>query len=318
VNTILLVIVFVMPPFLKPLVLRWLCHARIERGVKIGWFSTVSAARITLGEHSVIQSFTVIRLNGEFALGANSEISSFNLIYGVSSLALGADCYVGPQSIINAEEPVRMGDGSALGPRSMVFTHGSFLPYTEGYWVKLGSVTIGNKVWCAAGVFIHPGVEIGDNTFVNSMSVVTQSIPPGSVVEGNPARVIYTMSNVKREMTPARVDAAYVQMLHNFAEMSLRRELRVREIAECAGQLRLNWRGHVYAIILVRSRGEEIAPVDAERQIYIVNRTGWDVPTGAMVFEATTLRTRFHSDEIHTALRLFLQRYYGVRFRDVR
>jgi hypothetical protein len=29
-----------------------------------------------------------------------------------------------------------------------------------------------------------------------------------------------------------------------------------------------------------------------------------------------TLQTRFSPDRIHTALRLFMQRYYGVLFRD--
>jgi len=41
---------------------------------------------------------------------------------------------------------MRMGNVSAIGPKCMVFTHGSFLPYIEGYWVKLEGVTIGEHV----------------------------------------------------------------------------------------------------------------------------------------------------------------------------
>ncbi|MFN6999542.1 MAG: hypothetical protein ACK4ST_05855, partial [Elioraea tepidiphila] len=49
--------------------------------------------------------------------------------------------------------------------------------------------------------------------------VVTQSIPPGSVVEGNPARVIQPMDAVRRKMSPRRVDVALQQVLKDFARV---------------------------------------------------------------------------------------------------
>jgi hypothetical protein len=200
----------------------------------------------------------------------------------------------------------------------MVFTHGSFLPYTEGYWVKLGSVSLGDRVWCAAGVFIHPGVEIGDHTFVNSRSVVTQSIPGGSVVEGNPARVVYPLERVKRKMSPRHVDLALERMLRDFAEIGLRRELGVGEVQATDHALRFRWRGRAYHIVLIPSDG---APSAVEspaggRAIALVNRPGWSPPPGAMVFDFATLRTRYVSDPIHRSLRLFMLRYYGIKFRD--
>jgi acetyltransferase-like isoleucine patch superfamily enzyme len=275
--------------------------------------------RIELGTHSVIRPFTLIRLAGEVRLGNYSEISSFGLVYGSSSLIIGKHSYIGPQSLINADEEVRLGHGSALGPRSMIYTHGSFLPYTEGYWVKLAGVTIGDNVWCAAGVFIHPGVEIGDNTFVNSRSVLTQAIPAGSVVEGTPAKVVYPMERLKRKMSPRRVDAALAQLLHDFAEIGLRRELSLEAIEEAKYQLRFRWRGQLYHIALIPSTGDLpilVEPSAGVRQIFIVNCPGWSPPAEAMVFDLATVQTPFTSDRVHTALRLFMQRYYGVKFRD--
>ena len=35
-----------------------------------------------------------------------------------------------------------------------------------------------------------PGVEIGDGCVVGAGAVVTKSVPPGSVVAGNPAKII--------------------------------------------------------------------------------------------------------------------------------
>lgn len=311
-------LVFISPPFLKIILLKWLGGAKIGRHAQIGWFSAVVARGIELGDYSIIRPLTLINVEGEVKIGAYAEISSFNLVYGSASLIVGEGSYIGPQSLINADEEVRLGDGSALGPRSMIFTHGSFLPYTEGYWVKLAGVTIGHKVWCAAGVFIHPGVEIGDDTFVNSRSVVTKSIPPGSVVEGNPAQVIYPMEQVKRKMSPRRVDAALEQILRDFAEMSLRRELGLTAIEQGKSELRFKWQGQAYHIALIPSGDGPIAieANAAARQILIVNRPGWSPPAAVLAFNLTTMQTPFSSDPIHTALRLFMLRYYGVRYKE--
>jgi acetyltransferase-like isoleucine patch superfamily enzyme len=319
VRVLLFALVFISPPFLKKILLRAFCAAKIGRHVHIGWFSSVMGRRIELGDYSVICPLTLINLAGLVRLGDYSEISSFNLIYGSSNLIIGVHSYIGPQSLINADEEVRLGNESALGPRSMVFTHGSFLPYTEGYWVKLAGVVIGNKVWCAAGVFIHPGVEIGDDSFVNSRSVLTQAVPAGSVIQGNPAQVVYSMERLKRKMSPRRVDAALGRLLRDFAEVGLRRELGLEVIEEEERQLWFRWRGRAYHIGLIPSTGSLLDATQAAAgvsQILVVNRRGWSPPPGALVFDLVTMQTRFDSDRIHTALRRFMKRYYGIKFRD--
>ena len=53
-----------------------------------------------------------------------------------------------------------------------------------------GAGQIGNAVWIGDSVIILPGVKVGDGAIIGAGSVVTKSIPPFSVVVGNPARVI--------------------------------------------------------------------------------------------------------------------------------
>lgn len=53
-------------------------------------------------------------------------------------------------------------------------------------------VKIGNNVWFGENVTVMPGVEIGDNVIVGIGSIVTKSIPSGSVAVGVPAKVICT------------------------------------------------------------------------------------------------------------------------------
>ncbi|MGQ0603005.1 MAG: acyltransferase [Anaerolineales bacterium] len=318
-NALLFGLVFISPPFFKKLLLRWLVDAEIHPQAQIGWFAAVSARRIKLGRHSVVRPLTLISLSGDFTLEDYAEVSSFTLIYGASDFSLGRGSYVGPQSLINVEEPVSLGYGSALGPRSTVYTHGSFLPVTEGYWMKLAGVTIGDKVWCAAGVFLHPGTEIGDNSFVNSRSVVSGHIPPGSVVEGNPARVIYPMERVRRKMSARHVDLALERILNDFTQIGLRRELGISDVQTETGQWRFRWRGRDYVIVLVPSTGPTMPNaklVNGATHIYVANFTDWQAPPGALVFDVPSYTTHFVSDPIHTALRLFALRYYGLRFTD--
>lgn len=53
-----------------------------------------------------------------------------------------------------------------------------------------GKVVIGDYVYIGSGALIMPGVTIGNNVLIAAGSVVTKSIPSGSVVAGNPARII--------------------------------------------------------------------------------------------------------------------------------
>jgi len=50
-------------------------------------------------------------------------------------------------------------------------------------------VEIGCDVWIGANVVIRSGVVIGDRSVVGAGSIVTQNVPPDTVVAGNPARI---------------------------------------------------------------------------------------------------------------------------------
>jgi acetyltransferase-like isoleucine patch superfamily enzyme len=318
-NLILFALTFAAPPPIKIWLLRTFCGARIGRGARIGWFAAVSGRHIALGEGSEVRSFTLIQCGGDLHIGAYAIVSSFTLVYGASDLIVGANSYIGPQSLINCDEPVRLGSHSALGARAMVYTHGSFLPFTEGYWVRFGAVTIGDRVWCAAGVFIHPGVTIGDDCFVNSRSVVTGNIAAGAVAEGFPAKPITTMDRVRRKMTPRRVDAAIGQMVRHFADLALQRERGLRVESDAAGTLRFRFRANEYQIACIPAEGAP-PPLDAGRHtILLINRPGWhpDLPADALhCADFTTLRADSQHDPVFHELLEFFKRYYGVQFRE--
>ena len=55
-------------------------------------------------------------------------------------------------------------------------------------------VVLGCNVWLGMGAIILPGVTIGDHAIVGAGAVVTKDVPEKTVVVGNPARVLQTLS----------------------------------------------------------------------------------------------------------------------------
>lgn len=312
-RTIIFALLFVLPPALKPWVLRVCCGARIGRNVQIGWFASVMGRHISLGDHCAIRALTLIRCGGDVAIGPYALVSSFTLVYGARGLRLGAHSYVGPQCLINTEEEVRIGNWSALGARCMVYTHGSFLPFTEGYWVRFGRVTVGDYVWCAAGVFFQPGAEVGDNSFVNSRAVVSGALPPGSVAEGSPARVVGSMERMRRALNPRQRDAAVTQMLRHFGELILTEGLGLAPREE-RGALRFTYHRRPYRLAIAPAHGPPPAPgVPGERTIWLVNRPDWRPPAPDLWLDLDRKQMTGSRDHIYVELVLFLKRYYGVQ-----
>jgi maltose O-acetyltransferase len=66
---------------------------------------------------------------------------------------------------------------------------------------KVQPIVIGDNVWIGAYATICPGVVIGDGCVVGTASVVTKSVPPYTVVAGNPARPIRNLT-VEPESLP--------------------------------------------------------------------------------------------------------------------
>ena len=313
-------VVFVTPPFLKKMLLRAFLGARIAPTAHIGWFSSVRARSLVMEEHSSIAALTLVRCDGDVRLGRYAEVSSFVLCYGAGGFALGDHSYVGPQCLINADDDVRIGHHSALGPRSMVFTHGSFLPVTEGYPVRLAGVTIGDRAWLAAGVFLHPGVRVGDDVIVNSRAVVAGDIPSGMVAEGSPARTVFPVERVKRRMTPARVDETMRRILARFAESVLQRSRGLQVMTEGRDGVRFVERGCGYRIVYLPAAAPVTEPSPPpgdgrKRLIVLSNAPGWRPAAGADIdlLDLAAGRHGAPDDPIARELVEFLRRYWGIR-----
>ena len=79
--------------------------------------------------------------------------------------------------------------GVHIGPRTYVAFEARILTHdmTRGLYLH---TRIGANCFIGGRSLILPGVEIGDNCVVGAGAVVTRSVPPGSLVAGNPARIL--------------------------------------------------------------------------------------------------------------------------------
>lgn len=126
---------------------------------------------------------------------------------------IGQHVYIGENVLLDASGGLEIGEHTSLSTNVQVLTHSTWLNnmtlhnVTGSDLMELKPVKIGKGCFIAGGVFILPGVTIGDFVTVQPNSVVTRNIPDRSLVAGNPARVFLTYTEEHFEKEAARVRA---------------------------------------------------------------------------------------------------------------
>lgn len=115
---------------------------------------------------------------------------------------IGDDCWIFSDDLeTNESYLVTIGDGVMISPKVTMLTHDASASYYLTDASDLfGKVQIGNKCFIGYGAIILPGVTIADNCIIGAGSVVTKSFnSPGSVIAGNPARIVCTIDQLKEK-----------------------------------------------------------------------------------------------------------------------
>jgi maltose O-acetyltransferase len=82
---------------------------------------------------------------------------------------------------------ISIGDNCTICPNVRLIAHDASTKNHLGY-TKFGKITIGENCFIGDSTIVLPNVSIGSNSIVGAGSVVTKSVPSGTVVAGNPAR----------------------------------------------------------------------------------------------------------------------------------
>ncbi|WP_334683880.1 glycosyltransferase [Arthrobacter sp. CAN_A214] len=135
-------------------------------------------------------------------------------------VSYGESFRVGMGARVRATHCLTIGDRVAVGPRSVIQVNGSIgnfvmigmnvqivgkndhaydqagAPMIESTWIgdrtlsPADEITIEDDVWIGASSVVLSGIQVGEGSIIAAGAVVTKSIPPYSIVAGNPARLI--------------------------------------------------------------------------------------------------------------------------------
>jgi serine acetyltransferase len=134
------------------------------------------------------------RLLQTFAREVPGALTTRVRLHRLRGVNIGANVWIGYDVILDTSSPelITIEDNAALSVRVTVIAH---------MW-EIGGVTIERDVYLGAGVIVLPSVVVGHGSVVTAGSVVSRSIPPLTLAQGNPAVPVAKLS------TPFRRDMA--------------------------------------------------------------------------------------------------------------
>ena len=118
------------------------------------------------------------------------------MLHRLRGVQIGKDTWIGFDTLIEPSYPTRVviGDRVAIGIRVLILAHfahhGRNRETGDGAIDDRVSVRIEDDVFIGPGAIIMPNVTLGAGAVVTAGSVVTRSVAPLTMVQGNPARPI--------------------------------------------------------------------------------------------------------------------------------
>ena len=114
---------------------------------------------------------------------------------GGTEISVGRNVFINQNCTFYDLGGLDIADDVMIGPNVSIFTSGHPIqPNKRRSSVIAKPIAIERNVWIAAGATILGGVTVGENSIVAAGSVVTRDVPPNTLVGGNPARVLRSIS----------------------------------------------------------------------------------------------------------------------------
>ena len=169
-----------------------------------------SKLRVSKGPSSSVDLFRVKPVSSnDLYIGTHCIIRShINFDRPSATVRIGDRCYIGA-SLIVCGQAITLEDDVVISWGVTIVDHDSHtldwvgrsadvLKWGRGEkdWagINIAPIVIKRRCWVGFGASILKGVTIGEGSVVAANAVVTKDVPPYSVVAGNPARIVRTLS----------------------------------------------------------------------------------------------------------------------------
>jgi len=151
---------------------------KLGKGVKI--YDFVNLYGCEIGDNTKIGTFVEVQKGAK--IGKNCKISSHTFI--CEGVTIEDDVFISHNvTFINDPYPRATNEGGQL--------------QTEKDWVCIPTI-IKKGASIGSSVTLLCGVTVGERAIVGAGSVVTKDVPPGTIVAGNPARILRKVGEEKK------------------------------------------------------------------------------------------------------------------------
>lgn len=145
-----------------------------------------------LGKGVKFQTFTYIRTPKLVRIGDFCSIGqgvAFGSETGSGIAQLGNGVQINDGVFLDHSGGLTIGDKVLISKNCTIYTHShGFDPRSAPTPVEKA---IGERVWIGSNaIILHSCTDIGAGAIIGAGSVVTKSVPAGTIVAGNPARVV--------------------------------------------------------------------------------------------------------------------------------
>ena len=129
-----------------------------------------------------------------FALYVPGASSVRPFLHRLRGVHIGENCFIGTDVIIETEHPEKIFIDSnvAISIRTTFIAHFRGGLGIDEFEKDKYSIKVEKNVFIGPGCIILPHVTIGEGSVISAGSVVTASVPPKTLVQGNPAKPVAT------------------------------------------------------------------------------------------------------------------------------
>lgn len=157
--------------------------------------------RLTIYRTPEIPDHTCVYIGDDVVFQGKSGIYS-GRVHDRPVLRIGSHVSVGHQVMFSCNQEIVIGDHVLIANNCTISDNDGH-PIDAGERAaglpppasRIRPVRICEKAWIGAGSYILKGVTIGPGAIVGAASVVTQDVPPYTIVAGNPARIVRTLAS---------------------------------------------------------------------------------------------------------------------------